>query len=56
MKVTQNEIKDRQLHKEGYLQMVPAEQGEYAEASARGEIIEKNVIITDFQNMIVCEN
>ena len=49
MNVTKNEIKDRQLHIEGYLQMVSAEQKEYAEASAHLRITENNHIITDFQ-------
>lgn len=49
MKVTKNEIKDRQLQKEGYLQRVSAEQKEYAEASAHLRITENNHIITDFQ-------
>ena len=49
MNVTKNEIKDRQLHIEGYLQMVSAEQKEYAEASAHWRITENNHIITGFQ-------
>ena len=49
MNVTKNEIKDRQLHIEDYLQMVSAEQKEYAEVSARSRITENNDIITDFQ-------
>ncbi|SHJ75463.1 group II intron reverse transcriptase/maturase, partial [Parasporobacterium paucivorans] len=49
MKVTKNEIKDRQLHIEDYLQMVSAEQREYAEVSAHSRITENNDIITDFQ-------
>jgi RNA-directed DNA polymerase len=49
MNVTKNEIKDRQLHKEDYLQMVYAEQKEYAEVSAHLKITENNDIITDFQ-------
>ena len=49
MNVTKNEIKDRQLHMEGYLQRVSAEQKEYAEASAHLRITENNHIITDFQ-------
>jgi RNA-directed DNA polymerase len=49
MNVTKNEIKDRQLHIEGYLQRVSAEQKEYAEASAHSRITENNHIITDFQ-------
>jgi RNA-directed DNA polymerase len=49
MNVTKNEIKDRQLHNEDYLQMVSAEQKEYAEVSAHSRITENNDIITDFQ-------
>src|SRR6056297_311607 len=49
MNETKNEIKDRQLHKEDYLQRVSAEQKEYAEVSAHSRITEKNHIITDFQ-------
>jgi group II intron reverse transcriptase/maturase len=49
MNVTKNEIKDRQLHKEGYLQRESAEQKEYAEVSAHLRITENNRIITDFQ-------
>lgn len=49
MNVTKNEIKDRQLHIEDYLQMVSAEQKEYAEVSAHLRIAENNDIIIDFQ-------
>jgi len=49
MNETKNEIKDRQLHKEDYLQRVSAEQKEYAEVSAHSRITENNHIITDFQ-------
>ena len=49
MNGTKNESKDRQLHKEGYLQKVSAEQKEYAEASAHLKITENNHAITDFQ-------
>lgn len=49
MNVTKNESKDRQLHKEGYLQRVSAEQKEYAEASAHSKITENNHAVTDFQ-------
>lgn len=49
MNVTKDGFKDRQLHIEGYLQMVSAEQKEYAEASAHQRIAENNDIITDFQ-------
>ena len=49
MKVTKDGFKDRQLHIEDYLQMVSAEQKEYAEVSANQRIAENNDIITDFQ-------
>jgi len=49
MNVTKNENKDRQLHIEGYLQRVSAEQKEYAEVSAHLRIAENNDSITDFQ-------
>ena len=49
MNVTKDGFKDRQLHIEGYLQMVSAEQKEYAEVSAHQRIAENNDIITDFQ-------
>ena len=49
MNVTKDGIKDRQLHIEDYLQMVSAEQKEYAEVSAHQRITENNDIITDFQ-------
>ena len=49
MNVTKDGCKDRQLHIEGYLQMVSAEQKEYAEVSAHQRIAENNDIITDFQ-------
>lgn len=49
MNVTKNELKDRQPHNEDYLQMVSAEQREYAEVSAHSRITENNDIITDFQ-------
>lgn len=48
MNVTKDGFKDRQLHMEDYLQMVPAEQGEYAEVSAYQRITENNSIVTDF--------
>lgn len=47
MKVTKDGFKDRQLHIEDYLQMVSAEQKEYAEVSAHQRIAENNDIITD---------
>lgn len=49
MNVTEGGFKDRQLHIEDYLQMVSAEQKEYAEVSAHQRIAENNDIITDFQ-------
>ena len=49
MNVTKDGSKDRQLHIEDYLQMVSAEQKEYAEVFARQRIAENNNIITDFQ-------
>ena len=49
MNVTKDGSKDRQLHMEDYLQMVSAEQKEYAEVSAHRRITENNDIITDFQ-------
>ena len=49
MNATKDGFKDRQLHIEDYLQMVSAEQKEYAEVSAHQRIVENNDIITDFQ-------
>ena len=49
MNVTKDGFKDKQLHIEDYLQMVSAEQKEYAEVSAHQRIAENNDIITDFQ-------
>ena len=49
MNVPKDGFKDRQLHIEDYLQMVSAEQKEYAEVSAYQRITENNDIITDFQ-------
>lgn len=49
MNVTEDRFKDRQLHIEDYLQMVSAEQKEYAEVSAYRMITENNRTITDFQ-------
>lgn len=49
MKVTESRYKNRQLHIEDYLQMVSAEQKEYAEVFAHQRITENNDIITDFQ-------
>lgn len=48
MNVTKDSFKDRQLHMEDYLQMIPAEQGRYAEVSVYQRITENNDIITDF--------
>jgi RNA-directed DNA polymerase len=48
MKVTESRFKDRQLHIEDYLQMVSAEQKEYAEVFDYGKITEKSGIITDY--------
>jgi RNA-directed DNA polymerase len=55
MKVTKIEFKDRQLHIEDYLQMVSAEQKEYAEVSVQSRIAENNDIITDFQTDTLLE-
>ena len=49
MNVTEDKSKDRQLHNEGHLQMVSAEQKEYAEASDCTRIAENTDIITDLQ-------
>ena len=48
MNVTESGFKNRQLHIEDYLQMVSAEQKEYAEVSVYQRITENNSIITDF--------
>lgn len=48
MNGTKDGFKDRQLHMEDYLQMVPAEQEENAEVSVYQRITENNNIITDF--------
>ena len=48
MKVTESRFKNRQLHMEDYLQMVSAEQKEYAEVFDYAKITEKNGIITDY--------
>ena len=48
MNVTKDRFKDRQLHMEDYLQMIPAEQGKYAEVPVYQRITENNDIITDF--------
>ena len=49
MNVTKDGLKHRQLYIEDYLQMVSAEQKEYAEVFAHQRITENNDIITDFQ-------
>ena len=48
MKVTESRFKNRQLHMEDYLQMVSAEQKEYAEVFDYSKITEKNGVITDY--------
>lgn len=49
MNVTDDGLKDRQLHIEDYLQMVSSEKKEYAEVSTHQKIAENNDTITDFQ-------
>lgn len=49
MNDTKDGFKYRQLHIGDYLQMVSAEQKEYAEVYAHQKISENNVIVTDFQ-------
>ena len=49
MNVTEHDLKDRQLHNEGYLRKVPAERGEDAEASIHARITENNGFIVDLQ-------
>ena len=48
MKVTESGFNNRQLHMEDYLQMVSAEQKEYAEVFDYGKITEKSGIITNY--------
>lgn len=48
MNVTESRFKNRQLHMEDYLQMVSAEQKEYAEVFDYSKIIEKSGVITDY--------
>ena len=48
MNVTESRFKNRQLHIEDYLQMVPAEQREYAEVFDYSKIAEKSGVITDY--------
>lgn len=55
MNATKDKIKDRQLHHEGRLQRVSAEQRKYAEASACSRIAENTDIITDLQTTELLE-
>lgn len=48
MNVTESGFKNRQLHMEDYLQMVSAEQKEYAEVFDYSKITEKGGVITDY--------
>ena len=48
MNVTESRFKNRQLHIEDYLQMVSAEQREYAEVFDYRKITEKSGVITDY--------
>lgn len=48
MKVTESRYKNRQLHIEDYLQMVSAEQKEYAEVFDYSKITEKSSVITEY--------
>ena len=48
MNVTESRFENRQLHMEDYLQMVFAEQKEYAEEFDYSEITEKSSVITDY--------
>ena len=48
MNVTESRFKNRQLHMEDYLQMVSAEQKEYAEVFDYRKITEKSSVITDY--------
>lgn len=48
MKVTESGFNNRQLHMEDYLQMVSAEQKEYAEVFDYSKITEKSSVITDY--------
>ena len=48
MNVTESRFKNRQLHMEDYLQMVSAEQREYAEVFDYTKITEKSGVITDY--------
>lgn len=55
MNATKDKIKDRQLHHEGRLQRVSAEQRKYAETSACSRIAENTNIITDLQTTELLE-
>ena len=48
MNVTESRFKNRQLHMEDYLQMISAEQREYAEVFDYSKITEKSSVITDY--------
>ena len=48
MNVTESRFKNRQLHMEDYLQMVSAEQKEYAEVFDYSKITEKSSVVTDY--------
>ena len=48
MNVTESRFKNRQLHMEDYLQMVSAEQKEYAEVFDYSKTTEKSGVITDY--------
>ena len=48
MNATESRFKNRQLHIEDYLQMVTAEQREYAEVFDYSKIAEKSGVITDY--------
>lgn len=48
MNVTESRFKNRQLHIEDYLQMVSAEQKDYAEVFDYSKITEKSGVITDY--------
>ena len=48
MNVTESRFENRQLHMEDYLQMVSAEQREYAEVFDYSKITEKSGVITDY--------
>ena len=48
MNVTESRFENRQLHMEDYLQMVSAEQREYAEVFNYRKITEKSSVITDY--------